>query len=375
MKLIPKLFGVYVFSKLPDIRSFKHIAILQTAFLGDVALAMPFAQAIDDYCDTTEITFLTTPSAAQLVSCMPGVDNVISYDKRGLQSGKRGMEFVAEILREKKVDCIIAPHRSIRTTMITYLAKPVYSVGYDKNALSFLYKKRAKYYSHMHEVERLFQLFTAFSGTESMIKTIPDVKLEIDDDVHMFIDSKLSSLNITNKSKIVAVAPGSVWATKKWLESYFIELCSLLIKQGLEPILIGSAIDKGLCARIANASGANSFAGESSIPQTLCLLEKASLTITNDSAPTHFAGLVKCPTVTIFGPTSPIFGFAPRGVHDRVIEIEDLKCKPCEIHGSNKCPTGTFDCMKKILPHDVLKVCLDVLSKTGSNVENNEDNI
>ena len=60
------------------------------------------------------------------------------------------------------------------------------------------------------------------------------------------------------------------------------------------------------------------------------------------------AGLTNCPVVTIFGPTSPIFGFAPSGDNDLVIQNNDLKCRPCHIHGLNECPVKNFECMKSI---------------------------
>jgi len=57
--------------------------------------------------------------------------------------------------------------------------------------------------------------------------------------------------------------------------------------------------------------------------------------------------------VAIFGPTVPSFGFNPYGDHDRVVETKGLSCRPCSIHGSAKCPIGTFECMLDIEARDV----------------------
>lgn len=137
-----------------------------------------------------------------------------------------------------------------------------------------------------------------------------------------------------------------------------------LKENGYSAVLIGSESDKSLCGRIALNSGDISFAGDFSLPQTLYFLSLCSLTITNDSAPTHFAGLVKCPTITIFGPTSPIFGFTPRGNNDKVIEIKDLDCRPCAIHGGKICPKNTHECMKSISPELVFKEALEILNNS-----------
>ena len=127
---------------LPDIKNFKHIAIIQTAFLGNVALALPLAQMLKILHPDVQLSFITTPSAASLVACCNAVDNVITYDKHGLQLGIRGIRFIAKDLSERKVDCVLALHRSFRTTLLTYLAEPKYSVAFNINVFALLYKKK-----------------------------------------------------------------------------------------------------------------------------------------------------------------------------------------------------------------------------------------
>ncbi|MGA2296086.1 MAG: lipopolysaccharide heptosyltransferase II [FCB group bacterium] len=343
--------------KLPALKDFKHIAIIQTAFLGDVALALPLAQAIKNLHPDVQLSFITTPSAASLVACCTAVDNVITYDKHGLQSGLRGIRFIGKDLSERKVDCVLALHRSFRTTFLTYLAEPNYSVAFDINVLALLFKKRISYKRYIHEVERNLSLLKGFSNFDESIINAQTVNLEIDADDKEYIDSKLQWLGLKNEDKIILIAPGSIWNTKRWLPEYYTILAGMLINKGYKIILSGSKDDKILCDEIANKSNSFNMAGETSIPQTLYLMQKANLVVTNDSSPTHFANLVNCPVVTIFGPTSPIFGFGARGERDKVVEIDNLKCRPCKIHGSKKCPINTHECMVKISPEMVFKAC------------------
>lgn len=62
----------------------------------------------------------------------------------------------------------------------------------------------------------------------------------------------------------------------------------------------------------------------------------------------HIAVAMETPVAAIFGATVPAFGFSPRGKHDIVVETRGLACRPCSIHGGNKCPIETFECMEKI---------------------------
>ena len=97
-----------------------------------------------------------------------------------------------------------------------------------------------------------------------------------------------------------------------------------------------------------NAAGALSLRG------TAALLEQAAMLVTNDSAPLHLAAAVAIPTVAIFGPTVPAFGFGPRGPDDLVVEVTGLACRPCSSHGPAVCPLGHHRCMQEVPVAQVL---------------------
>jgi len=68
----------------------------------------------------------------------------------------------------------------------------------------------------------------------------------------------------------------------------------------------------------------------------------------------HLAAALRKPQIAIFGGTHPRLGFAP--LNDKAIVLTaDLACQPCSLHGRNKCPKGTFECMKQITPEMVEK--------------------
>jgi len=57
----------------------------------------------------------------------------------------------------------------------------------------------------------------------------------------------------------------------------------------------------------------------------------------------------------LFCSTSPKFGFGPLSDKSEVIEVMNLACRPCGLHGKNTCPNGHFDCGKKL---DLSKISL-----------------
>ncbi len=340
---------------------FPRVAIVQTAFIGDVALVFSLVQAVRNIHPHAAITLVTTPAGAALASCVPAVDTVIAYDKRGKQRGWNGIRLLAEELHDH-ADCLLAPHRSLRTTLLSFFAHPRYSVGFDRSALSFLYSKRVRYPFHLHEAERNLALLASFSDvSRDAVLHPPTTVLRIPDEATRRVEMLLAEAGIGRGKPLLVMAPGSIWPTKRWPEEHMADAARRLLEIGWNVVLSGSRDDETLCSRIASQSGAVSLAGKTGLPETLALLQRADILVSNDSAPTHLANLVHCPVITIFGPTSPMFGFAPQGANDRVVEMEQLACRPCSIHGQKDCPLGTFACMNDIRPDRVVREVEDVV--------------
>jgi len=70
--------------------------------------------------------------------------------------------------------------------------------------------------------------------------------------------------------------------------------------------------------------------------------------VTNDSAPQHLASAMGTPTVTVFGPTVPEFGFGPLAPRSDVVGVTGLDCRPCDRHGPVTCPLGHWRCMRDL---------------------------
>lgn len=104
------------------------------------------------------------------------------------------------------------------------------------------------------------------------------------------------------------------------------------------------------------------LAGLLTLNELSSTIKNLDLFITNDTAPMHIVAAHKIPVVAIFGPTVPEFGFIPFGCTHKIIEDTTLGCRPCSLHGGNKCPKGHFKCMRDI--H--LEVVINFLSTFAS---------
>ncbi len=317
--------------------------IIQTAFIGDVILALPLLQVLRRNFPNSKIDFMLIPKTSELLKNHPDVDEVIIFDKKGKDRGLSGLIKISKFISLKSYDVAIIPHRSFRSAMIPFLAGVKTRIGFDKSTFNFLYTHVVGY-KKIHEIERNLSLLEPL-GIKVSSKELPN--LFPSDYDRSYIDKILADVN----SNLIGIAPGSVWATKRWLKERFVELVMLLVNDGFAVVLIGGAEDFELCEEIKRDSGFKNvynFCGKLSLLQSAELIRRCVVLISNDSAPMHIAVAMRTPVVAIFGPTIPEFGFYPYGDKDKVVQVENLYCRPCGIHGGKKCPEGHFKCMRLI---------------------------
>lgn len=350
-------------------RTIDRILIVQTAFLGDVVLTIPLIQVVRQFFVFSKVDLVVVPRAAGLVRTHPDVHQVVEYDKRGTDKGVSGFIKLLRYLRSQKYDLAFVPHRSLRSALLVTLAGIPLRIGFDKSAGRWLYSKTVRYRQNLHEIERNLSLLEAL-GIHHHAHELPKL-YPAPRDVQR-IDKLLFDLEVSNPQQLIAIAPGTIWNTKRWLKERYAELAAQLTQERYEIMLIGGEEDKALCREIqalSNSSHVYSAAGMLSTLQSAELIRRCKLLISNDSAPMHLAVAVGTPVVAIFGATVPEFGFAPYGKHDTVVETLGLSCRPCSIHGGDKCPIKTFDCMNAITVEKVRRRVEEVLEKTATSLK------
>jgi heptosyltransferase-2 len=165
------------------------------------------------------------------------------------------------------------------------------------------------------------------------------------------VDDLLRRSGVAAHERLIAIAPGSVWATKRW--PYYKELAHLLAGSA-RIVVVGGSDDTPLATEIrtlvpdaVDATGVLPMLGSAE------LIGRCAAIVTNDSSPLHLASAMGTPTVAIFGPTVPEFGFGPLAASSVVVGHETLACRPCHRHGPRRCPLTHFRCMRELTPEVV----------------------
>jgi len=338
----------------------KRILIIQTAFIGDVILSTPLIKVLRETFPDAFISFLLIPETENVLENNPLLDEVLVYDKRKKKGLGNFLQMVTRV-KQGKFDLAVIPHRSMRSAILSYLSGIPERVGFDKASGSFLFTRKVAYEANLHEVERNLSLLSDFAPRPK--HTSPELFPSSEDLSHA--RKLLSDSGISEGERMVGIAPGSVWATKRWLPERFAEVADLLLKQaGVKVVLLGSREDRALCERIADLMAGRPaiVAGRTSVLQSAAIVSLCRVLLSNDSAPVHMSSAMKIPVVAVFGSTIPEFGFAPYGV-DQVIVQKELGCRPCGIPGKRKCPEKHLRCMQDIGTKEVFEAVLSLLKR------------
>jgi heptosyltransferase-2 len=333
-------------------QTFGNILVIQTAFLGDAILTLPMIQELKNKNSESKLDVLAIPSTEGIFLSSPYVDNVIVIDKKVKHKSIKGLNNFIKELKKNSYSKIYSPHRSLRSVYITMRLGAKESFGFDNSSLRYAYKNIVKYKQTDHEVQRNLELIGE-NTEDNGWKISPEIS--IDETEKKNVTDFLSSNRIDEK--FIAVAPGSVWETKRYPKEYFSEVIKSLIVNNEKIVLIGGDNDKSICDEISyNLNDkVKNLAGKFSVTETVHLLRGAKLLITNDSAPTHMGMSADIPVLTIYCSTVARFGFYPYNNKSRYLSYDKLDCKPCGIHGYRECPVKSFDCGYKLVPDDILK--------------------
>ena len=317
----------------------KNILVIQTAFIGDAILASSVLEKLHSFFPKAKITLLVRKGNESLYQEHPFLTQTLVWNKK---EGKYKSLFkLLKVIRKQQFDTVINLHRFASSGFLTAFSKATYTSGYNKNPFSFLFNFKAphKIGDGRHEIERYNDLIESITDkTVAKPKLYPSFK-------------QFTKIEPYVTTPFVCMAPTSVWFTKQLPKEKWIELCDSIPDEKII-YLLGAAADKNVCEEIKEKSTHTNIqilAGELSLLESCELMKHSKMNYVNDSGPLHLSSSVNAPTTAFFCSTVPAYGFFPLSSNSTVIEVKNLYCKPCGLHGYKACPEGHFKCGKEIV--------------------------
>jgi heptosyltransferase-2 len=322
------------------------IVWLQTGFLGDIIITTAAFRFVREHFPEIKQYLITTPIGAAALKAHPDLDKVLVFDKRGKSLWSEAGRLKKEL---KALDLgrvwMLQTHKSFRSSFLCRLIG-LPTVTYFESQCGFLARKRVFRVAVLHEAQRILLLLEALGVDRKLFEAAkpyltPVGQGSVSDQIKEFKAGH----------QLIAIAPGSVWGTKRWPSEYYGELVQRLLEKSDARVLIIGSKDEIPAAKDVedriSASVQNrvlNLAGKTNLDDLRAIFPQLNLLISNDSSPLHYASAFRTPTLAIFGATVPALGFGPLAPKAKVAEI-DLVCRPCSAHGPQTCPLGHFKCM------------------------------
>jgi len=351
--------------------------------MGSLVLAHPmFARLRQMYpeADLHVLLFAKNREVLDLLEVVPK-SNVHTLNDGSL-SGLVGDSLAAiRTLRGLRIDAVIDCELFSRVSSIfSYLSGAPLRVGFHPHTQEGLYRgsyinRPVLYNTYRHLSHQFLTMVAALESNSYPVAKIQPAAGSCIPSQLQFSDEELRQSatelhanfpDINDKPLILVYPSGGILPIRAWPLDSYISVCRTLLDEGYAIAAIGLKGDRELAQIVVDACESKlciNLAGYTkTVRELLALFHRASLLITNDGGPGQFAALTPLPTITFFGPETPLL-YQPLGSNGYSFFMS-LSCSPCLTaynHRNSPCD-GDNQCLKQITSAQVLDKSHEMLS-------------
>src|SRR6202051_3453653 len=340
-----------------DAADTRPILIVPYMWIGDFVRGHSVVRVLKQRWPNRPIALLATTLCAPLVDYMPGVRSGIVWDLPRSRLAVARQKALAAQLRARNYATALVLPRTWKSAIAPALAGIPERVG-------FLGEARFGLINRWRRGEKALPRFIDKNAALALPEGAP---VPPEWPVPQLIvpageTDRWRQANGLGTHRAVALAPGSVGASKRW--TYYPDAARLLTEQGLDVWVVGGPGEKALAAEILAAGGprVRDLTG-TDLRNGILAVAAAKVAISNDSGLMHIAAAVGTPTMGIFGPTSPYHWAPLNGLAATVQTKTTVPCQPCH---RPVCTMNEHRCMRDIPASDVVDNARRVLAEAGA---------
>lgn len=313
----------------------KTICIHRVGQIGDIVCALPAMSLLHQKWPQSKIVvltsagFLKTSPLIDLVKGIPWISAIETYDSASIQNSKNFVGLIKS-LRNYKIDVWVELPQDltnisteIRNMLFAKIIGAGYGFGFGVNTSKLFSRYQLKFGNFKHE-------------TDTLLDIVEPLRLRDQKKQYGFEYSLVDSLSLplnfsSNPEKIMVIAPGANRRANRWPIDRFATIALRWFRGGGIIVVVGGPQDRELGEEIKNSIDSKSFinlCGETDLAETICLLSKAKILVTNDSGPMHLASVAKTPVVAIFSARDFPLKWSPCSNLNQVLRV-NTDCSPC----------------------------------------------
>jgi heptosyltransferase-2 len=151
---------------------------------------------------------------------------------------------------------------------------------------------------------------------------------------------RLKLLGISSAGPLVGLHPGASHAVRRWDQTRFGQVLADILRDNRAQALIFEEQEGDSSGIVTPRPVPRVRTG---VRELMGLIAECDLVLCNDSGPMHIAEALDVPVVALFGGSRSEW-YGPRGEFHRVVQVEDMPCRPC----FDACIFSTARCMEGI---------------------------
>ena len=337
----------------------RPILIVPYMWIGDFVRGHTVVRVLKQRWPNRPVDLLATSLCAPLVDYMPGVRSAVVWDlPRGRLAIARQRALAAQ-LRERNYGTALVLPGTWKSAIAPALAGIPERVGFfGEVRLGLLNRLRWGERALPRFIDKNASLALPAGAPLPAEWPVPQLRVPAAD------IGRWRQANALGNKPAVALAPGSVGASKRW--TYYAEAARLLVQRGFDVWVVGGPGERAFAAEIvaAGGSGVRDLTG-TDLRNGILATAAASVAISNDSGLMHIAAAIGTPTMGIFGPTSPYLWAPLNGLAATVQTKTPPPCEPCQ---RTICTMNDHACMRTIPASDVVAIAEQVLAEAGTRV-------
>jgi heptosyltransferase II len=335
----------------------RPILIVPYMWIGDFVRGHTVVRVLKQRWPNRPVDLLTTSLCAPLVDYMPGVRSGIVWDLPRSRLAIAKQRGLAQELRRRNYGTALVLPRTWKSAIAPALAGIPERVGFVGEArFGLLNQWRWGEKALPRFIDKNAALALPDRAPLPPEWPVPQLHVEPAE------AGRWRHANGLGTGRAVALAPGSVGASKRW--TYYPQAARLLAEGGMDVWVVGGPGEKALAAEIVAAGGprVRDLTG-TDLRNGILAMAAADVAISNDSGLMHIAAAIGTPTMGIFGPTSPYHWAPLNGLAATVQTNTVVPCQPCH---RPVCTMNDHRCMRDIAAADVAAIAERVLAEAGA---------
>jgi heptosyltransferase-2 len=253
-------------------------------------------------------------------------------------------------LKNRKYTHAIVLPRSWKSALVPFFANVPVRTGY----------RGEMRYGLLNDIRRIdntvltqtVQRYAAHAYDESEITVsppdvpYPELRMDKENTGRLF-----KELGLNLNRPIVGFMPGAEYGpAKQWPVEYYAQLASMLVANGYQVWVFGSAKEQELGQRIVQGAGVDMYnlCGKTGIVDVVDLISCTEQVVSNDSGLMHVAAAMDVRVTVIYGSSTP--DYTPPLNDTAQVLYKRLPCSPCF---ARTCKYGHYNCLREITPEEV----------------------